>query len=475
MKNKILGFCTALVMTVSSVFALPFNISAQSYESGGTEQTMRTTAELPREYFYNRSCAAEGVETYSASTSSGTNLESYVDIDEFRNYLTEKISECPQTVDISQFQIPGSAIDSIKDLLFYDTPELFNFSNFGTYDVDETQKIISLNNFSYKYSYDEYKERLKKCEERADKIIGYINNSSLSQAEKALLIHDRLAVLCKYSTKTDPDSTDSVFDMSGVLVDGEAVCQGYTNAYDWLLKKVGIESYMCQSRNLHHAWNIVIIDGKKYHVDVTQDDVMPDCYGQVNHDFFLLSNDELEKDEGHIADDYEKPCFDTKYDNYYWKDYRTEFLYIDNALFGFNGAEKSLVNITENKNLLTIDYKWYVSDKQHYSKSFTRITTDGKHIYYSTPKTIYKYDISAGKTTELHSPDTDGFDAIYGMTCRDKKIYYQIADGLGNPIREEIHPLSCVTVNASVTDVVGSSQVLSLSFDYICGLRGYYF
>ena len=52
---------------------------------------------------------------------------------------------------------------------------------------------------------------------------GIKNNNNLSDVEKALLLHDRLAVLCEY----DYNSTADQHNMYGVFVNQTAVCQGY--------------------------------------------------------------------------------------------------------------------------------------------------------------------------------------------------------------------------------------------------------
>ena len=152
-------------------------------------------------------------------------------------------------------------------------------------------------------------------------------NDSLSDVEKALILHDRLAAFNAYDyenymlavQKQDisliPNESYNAY---GALGLGISVCQGYALAYDYLLEQVGIKSEYCSSDVLNHAWNIVYIDNKPYHVDVTWDDHPWDISGKVEHNNFLKSTYGI-KETGHNATDYITTPVDTTYDNYFWQ------------------------------------------------------------------------------------------------------------------------------------------------------------
>ena len=64
-----------------------------------------------------------------------------------------------------------------------------------------------------------------------------------------------------------------------------------------------------------HTWNIVTVDGERYHVDVTWGDPVPDTPGEVNYRWFLL--DDLEMMPDHEWDTSSiKACTSTKYLGY---------------------------------------------------------------------------------------------------------------------------------------------------------------
>ena len=99
--------------------------------------------------------------------------------------------------------------------------------------------------------------------------------SSMSEYEREKLLHDRLAERISY----DGTGTNA-HDSYGALVEGKAVCEGYAEAFQYLLQKVGIQSFIITGTSSNpasgipegHAWNAVRIDGMYYHVDVTWDD-----------------------------------------------------------------------------------------------------------------------------------------------------------------------------------------------------------
>ena len=77
------------------------------------------------------------------------------------------------------------------------------------------------------------------------------------------------------------------YDMYGALVNHSSVCQGYAETMFYLLKKAGLSCAIASSQNINHAWNIVKVNGKWYHVDATWDDPVWDMPGRSNHDYFL--------------------------------------------------------------------------------------------------------------------------------------------------------------------------------------------
>lgn len=86
---------------------------------------------------------------------------------------------------------------------------------------------------------------------------------------KLLAIHDAIAKRCYYDKSTHSS------DIYGCLVEGVAQCEGYSKAFCYVARKLGLNVMTItgqSDRGLGHAWNIAEIDGEYYNVDVTWDD-----------------------------------------------------------------------------------------------------------------------------------------------------------------------------------------------------------
>ena len=88
----------------------------------------------------------------------------------------------------------------------------------------------------------------------------------------------------------------------GPLLWGHGVCEGVAKAVQLLLKSVGIEAFLLAGTSQSeetappepHAWNVVQIDGKWYHLDVTFD--MTISSGYVRYDYFNVNSTAISGD-----------------------------------------------------------------------------------------------------------------------------------------------------------------------------------
>jgi len=110
--------------------------------------------------------------------------------------------------------------------------------------------------------------------------------------EIELMLHD---ILCERVTYSNGENTDPMlWTAYGALVNGTAVCEGYARAYQLLLYEFGINSTLAtgMASGEGHMWNIVNINGKNYHVDVTWDD-QDDQKSPPFHAFFNLTDSQI--------------------------------------------------------------------------------------------------------------------------------------------------------------------------------------
>lgn len=356
-------------------------------------------------------------------------LSETLDVKEFKTFLLENISKTNVFADISRFNIPLSAWEEMANLIFYGMPEAFNVYEIGfSYDAKTLHSI----HFGFREFADtpkEYADCIGKMKENADKLLlGIENNFALSDEYKALLLHDRLCVHSEYPFYTD--ITDVEHTAYGALVNGSSVCQGYAMAYMYLLNRVGIRNYYVSSDKLNHAWNIVYIDGKPYHVDVAFDDINwetdkddRNVQGALNHNNFLRSTRGL-KSEQHNVNDFDSTPQDTKYDNYYWQNSHSEFQLVGNKIYYIDSKNEALMCVGKNEALASVKDQWVAGENAHWAGNFSRLSSAGGELFFSTSDSIYKYTVTSGETEKIYSPYLHDKFSIYGLTYQNGKLVY---------------------------------------------------
>ncbi|MBE6737393.1 MAG: hypothetical protein E7566_01900 [Ruminococcaceae bacterium] len=338
----------------------------------------------------------------------GTNIdiiEKYVDdVDAFKDYIIKEAMAFNETIYIGDFNIPmvEEAYTAIAYYLCKDVPYVFHVGAVG-YTV---QKNTLMNmNVEYLYTKEEYNKMYAECEAAADEMLADIKEAThLTETEKALLVHDRLALRCRYDNELVHENK---FDIYGALIGGYAVCEGYTKAYIYLLDKVGIKSEICASDELKHSWNIVYIDGVPYHVDVTWDDIIS-LAGEVYHDNFLVSSEALYEggseifENGHVADDYNTTPTDTRYDDSFWRHSYSAFQLLDGELYYVDSTRCTINKYTPegNEELYKCRTRW-----NKYWNLYCRISSDGETLFYNTNTGIFEFDKDTLISTQIFEPE----------------------------------------------------------------------
>ncbi|MGF9700497.1 transglutaminase domain-containing protein [Paenibacillus sp. MABNR03] len=141
-------------------------------------------------------------------------------------------------------------------------------------------------------SYRETKEQTDYVNRKVTSVLKEIIAPGMTNHEKVKAIHDWIVLNLAY------DTTLQKYTAYDGLVTGSTVCQGYSLLAYRMLERVGIDNRIVEGTagDQLHAWNIVKLDGKWYHMDTTWDDPTPDRKGKVSHNYYLLSDDEMARD-----------------------------------------------------------------------------------------------------------------------------------------------------------------------------------
>lgn len=99
-------------------------------------------------------------------------------------------------------------------------------------------------------------------------------DDEMDDYEREITLHDALAKKVTYIESANAHNA------YGAIVEGKAVCEGYAEALQHLLRSVGVQSFLIIGSSVNpstglsegHAWNAVKIDDEFYHVDLTWND-----------------------------------------------------------------------------------------------------------------------------------------------------------------------------------------------------------
>ncbi len=347
---------------------------------------------------------------------------------ELVGYLNDSLAACRIRLDVSSYGIDSNQANviMIRDFIS-DNPKAFHVSNVR-YAVSGG-KIVSFI-ISYKTDVNGYLEQLAECDAVAERLTEGIT-PDMPEALKVLLVHDRLITHCHYSEDYDNENgryADDDYNAYGALVGGKAICQGYTLGLSYLLDYVGINSYTCASDILLHAWNIVIVDGEKYHVDATWDDPLFDIPGKVGHWNLLSSSDKLYASypTAHNADDYDVSPVSVLYNNRSWYGSQSQFCLLNGELYYIDNTAAALCSYDYDYDASTYildlsDYFWPAGPYSAWNGNYSRLACDGEYLYFSLPDGIYRYDPARDRVETFFTPNMSGHDyfSVYGFTMED--------------------------------------------------------
>ncbi len=158
---------------------------------------------------------------------------------------------------------------------------IFTYNTKGEFDI-KVNKIYS-------------EENIVKINEVVDRVIKENIVDTMTTTQKLKIIHDYIIDNTKYDTLKSKNINDMTYKSNtaiGVLLEGYGICSGYSDAMGIFLDKLGIDNYKIS--NDTHIWNLVKVNNKWLHIDLTWDD--PIYEQNLNRDtYFLITTAELEK------------------------------------------------------------------------------------------------------------------------------------------------------------------------------------
>ncbi len=134
--------------------------------------------------------------------------------------------------------------------------------------------------------------------------------AGMTDAEKVKAVHDYIALNCAYDYSNYLNVTipHESYTAAGVLLKKKGVCQGYAEAFGLFMDALNIPCKIIRGTagGGGHAWNLVKVNKKWYHIDVTWDDPVPDKKGYVRYSYFLIPDSVMDDDHTWTRSDYPK-------------------------------------------------------------------------------------------------------------------------------------------------------------------------
>lgn len=130
-----------------------------------------------------------------------------------------------------------------------------------------------------------------------------ISNASGSDYDKILQVHDWIIDNLEYESNIE---NSNVYNLYGALIEKKAVCEGYAEAFKYILDEMRIPCILVsgtatnsEGTTERHEWNYVQIDNKWYAVDSTWDDPVVKGFGYVSnsvkHKYFFIGSREINR------------------------------------------------------------------------------------------------------------------------------------------------------------------------------------
>lgn len=303
----------------------------------------------------------------------------------------------------------GADVAVAYQALSNDHPELFwmpytyLLSNSGSEDEPNILIALSITQGEHSCDYLISAKQRDKMETSLNKKVDELLNQTKGMTiyETELFLHD---YICESTTYTLGEYSDLVFTAYGALVNGKAVCEGYSRAMQLLCKRLGIPCALVTgvADDEGHMWNVINPGDGWYNLDLTWDDGSEDNIPLYS--YFNVTDEQIK--ETHTAS--------------------THF------------SKISSENITEKRNFNVVDpnctktsYNYFVHEGLVFSEDYVKKVADSIMLANEQDEKNLQFRFS---TKEL----ADKFNSDYQTYVSDIQLYLFDVFGNGAPQIENI-------------------------------------
>lgn len=285
----------------------------------------RTTTSLPAEPPLNDALTPVSPEAYYGLRQL---QKKKTELAEAYRRIVQAVENMDAEADVADLRLTTDEIEEVITAYLSDYPQHFWRKTEMSYSYAPTVLTVKI---PYAFTRDELPAAQEAVRQAAAGLLDGLTDS-MSAYDLELAIHDRLAA------HTDYDQTLTgahIYNLYGALVDRLAVCQGYAEAFQYLLQQAGIPCLLVRGEagGERHIWNMPLLGEAYVHTDVTWDDPIVEGLEDkpVSHAYFNLTTAQILESHTISGENYALPDCRTSGLQYYAREGLT--------LEGYSAAE----------------------------------------------------------------------------------------------------------------------------------------
>lgn len=255
--------------------------------------------------------------------------------------------------------VSKESLTKVLELLYTDYPEILATGRQYGYSINTRTGLIST--VRLQYSMDKATEQ-KLQRALLNAAVEIVMQAPSGEYQKEIYFHDTICDRVTYSSDLDQELIHTAY---GALVEGDAVCDGYSKAMTLLCRLAGIRCSVISGMSYNgdttgfHAWNILQINGIYTLADLTWND-----YKQyVRYDYLNVTNKEMDIDHMIVYRHIWPQC-----DSYDMNWHRLNNLYISKA------TDSRLKKLVESYAAFTVATDYTISLRFEDYDTFRRFT-----------------------------------------------------------------------------------------------------
>lgn len=253
----------------------------------GAVNLERTLRMIPTDFSKTQMVyASDGVTRYYYHTLSEEGRLAYT-------LILDSIRTHPSEIEIPQLN--DADFHEMFCALSYDNPDLLCMTNESQIVVRGAKAYFVPQYFTDAHTCESHRQAL---ENAADSILSGVH-ADMDDFDKELYFHDRI---CECTVYAPNDSRTVGYSAYDALVQGQAVCEGYARAMQFLLNRADVQNYLVtgiatetDGTSEGHMWNVVTIRGDNYYLDVTWDDMDENDDSRYSHTYFNVTSADILK------------------------------------------------------------------------------------------------------------------------------------------------------------------------------------